>query len=105
MARFAGLVGEVERHNVSSAGHDLVALGATDGGVAAFEWEPGLAVPRENEVRRSKTIYRVAVFAAVLVRCARELAFVRVGVAVQAELEFDAVQRRFAGWTVALCAG
>jgi len=82
-----------------------VALGATDGGMAAFEWEFGFAVPCEYEVGRRKSVNGVAIFATVLVRCARELAFMRVGVTVQTELEFDAVHRRFAGWAVALRAG
>jgi hypothetical protein len=91
--------------HISSVGQDFVALSAADGGVSAFQRKSGLAVTREREIGRYEAFYGMAILATVFVRCAGELPFVNIDVAIQAKLIFYAILRGFAGWTVTFIAG
>jgi hypothetical protein len=79
-----------------------MAIVAGHGHVPAGEREPGFVMPAQREIRRRIGLYGMAILAAIIVRRARELAFVDVRMAVQTLTVFETIIRALPGREVAL---
>jgi hypothetical protein len=103
----AGAVREMERQNLvgPSAKAGLVTLGAGHRDVRTGQHEMGVLVLRNGERGTMKVFYRVAIFAAILVRSCCELVVVRILMAIRACAELHFVNGFLAGGRVAFVTG
>jgi len=101
----AGGIREPEGDGVGAVRHLLMAIAAGHGDVRSRQREFRLAVPREGELRRTELVDCVALLAAVVVGAIRELAVMRVTVAIRAPIEGDFINGRGSRRLVARRAG
>ena len=104
VTRLARDVRELVGRHIPAIRENLVAISAADRRVATLQWKSGLAVLSKGEVGWHEAFCGVTILATVLVRSSGKLAFVNIGVTIEASLELDFVLRRFARRTVTLVA-